>query len=101
MFSLRSSTAKQHADEAIDKTRSPYGKFQEQGDYLHHHHDGMLTFSKRAKEYSGEQLAKAEMRRVIAAPVAEFDWVYAQAHEPKQGRIVFVHDLCTWIATST
>ncbi|OAK97485.1 cytochrome P450 [Phaeosphaeriaceae sp. SRC1lsM3a] len=59
-------------------------------DNLGSHHYGMLTFLKGSKGCTGERFAKAEMRRVIAALVAEFEWSSAQAHEPEQTGIVVV-----------
>lgn len=83
------------ADESIELVSSPHGRFQERGDSLRDHRYGMLTFLKGAKGCTGEQFAKAELRRVIAAMVAEFEWVCAQANEPEQTGIVVVSDLCT------
>lgn len=57
---------------------------------LQHHPYGMLTFLKGPKGCTGEQFARAEMRRVIAALVAEFVWTPAQIHEPEQNGIVVV-----------
>lgn len=51
---------------------------------------GMLTFLKGPKGCTGERFAKAEMRRVVAALVAGFEWTPAQEHEPEQVGIVVV-----------
>lgn len=50
----------------------------------------MLTFLKGPKGCTGERFAKAEMRRVVAALVAAFEWTPAQEHEPEQLGIVVV-----------
>ncbi|KAK2060002.1 cytochrome P450 [Colletotrichum caudatum] len=58
------------------------------------HRYGMLTFLKGPKGCTGERFAKAEMRRVVAALVASFQWTPAQAHEPEQVGIVVVSRRC-------
>jgi cytochrome P450 len=90
----------EHADEdrvkfLAGETCSPHGKLNEHGGSLGNHQYGMLTFLKGPKGCTGERFAKAEMRRVIAALVAEFEWTSAQAHEPEQTGIVVVsYALC-------
>jgi cytochrome P450 len=81
-----------------EETHSPYGKLNEHGGSLGNHHYGMLTFLKGPKGCTGERFAKAEMRRVIAALVAEFEWTSAQAHEPEQTGIVVVGRECFSLA---
>lgn len=85
----------QSAAIAAEKTttvegRLRFGNLNEHGGSLGSHHYGMLTFLKGSKGCTGERFAKAEMRRVIAALVAEFEWSSAQAHEPEQTGIVVV-----------
>lgn len=71
-------------------TQSPLGRLNEHGGSIGSHQYGMLTFLKGPKGCTGERFAKAEMRRAIAALVAEFEWTSAQAHEPEQTGIVVV-----------
>jgi cytochrome P450 len=71
-------------------TCSPHGTLNKHGGSLGNHQYGMLTFLKGPKGCTGERFAKAEMRRVIAALVAEFEWTSAQAHAPEQTGIVVV-----------
>ena len=67
---------------------SPYGILNEHGGAGNHY--GMLTFLKGPKGCTGERFAKAELRRVIAALVANFEWTLEQNHVPEQVGIVVV-----------
>lgn len=69
-------------------SRSPHGTMNEHGGAANHY--GMLTFLKGPKGCTGERFAKAELRRVIAALVANFEWTLAQSHVPEQVGIVVV-----------
>lgn len=70
--------------------QSLLGRLNEHGDSVGSQQYGMLTFLKGPKGCTGERFAKAEMRRVIAALVVEFEWTSAQTHEPEQTGIVVV-----------
>lgn len=67
---------------------SPFGTLNEHGGASNHY--GMLTFLKGPKGCTGERFAKAELRRVIAALVAGFEWTCEQEHVPEQVGIVVV-----------
>jgi cytochrome P450 len=67
---------------------SPYGTLNEHGGASNHY--GMLTFLKGPKGCTGERFAKAELRRIIAALVANFEWTIEQDHVPEQVGIVVV-----------
>ncbi|KAK2049523.1 cytochrome P450 [Colletotrichum somersetense] len=69
---------------------SLHGTLNEHGGTAGGHRYGMLAFLKGPKGCTGELLAKAEMRRVVAALVAWFQWTPAQTHEPEQAGIVVV-----------
>ncbi|TLD19200.1 hypothetical protein PspLS_09805 [Pyricularia sp. CBS 133598] len=73
-----------------EPVRSPHGTFDEHGGTACGHQYGILTFLKGPKGCTGERFAKAEMRRVVAALVAGFQWMPEQAHEPEQVGIVVV-----------
>jgi cytochrome P450 len=67
---------------------SPAGTLNEHGGAANFY--GMLTFLKGPKGCTGERFAKAELRRVIAALVANFEWELEQSHQPEQVGIVVV-----------
>ena len=67
---------------------SPHGTLNEHGGAANHY--GMLTFLKGPKGCTGERFAKAELRRVVASLVANFDWTIEQEHVPEQVGIVVV-----------
>lgn len=69
-------------------TASPFGTLNEHGGAANHY--GMLTFLKGPKGCTGERFAKAELRRVVAALVANFEWTLEQHHHPEQVGIVVV-----------
>lgn len=71
-----------------DDSPSPHGTINEHGGAANHY--GMLTFLKGPKGCTGERFAKAELRRVIAALVANFEWTLEQSHVPEQVGIVVV-----------
>ncbi|KAK2033166.1 cytochrome P450 [Colletotrichum zoysiae] len=71
-----------------EHVRSPHGTLNEHGGAAGGHRYGMLAFLTGPKGCTGERFAKAEMRRVVAALVAWFQWTPAQAHEPEQVGIV-------------
>lgn len=67
---------------------SPFGTLNEHGGAANHY--GMLTFLKGPKGCTGERFAKAELRRVVAALIANFEWSLEQHHHPEQVGIVVV-----------
>lgn len=67
---------------------SPFGTLNEHGGAANHY--GMLTFLKGPKGCTGERFAKAELRRVVAALIANFEWSLEQHHQPEQVGIVVV-----------
>jgi cytochrome P450 len=69
-------------------TKSPVGTLNEHGGAANFY--GMLTFLKGPKGCTGERFAKAELRRVVAALVANFEWELEQTHQPEQVGIVVV-----------
>ncbi|ETN39688.1 uncharacterized protein HMPREF1541_05914 [Cyphellophora europaea CBS 101466] len=73
---------------AADDASPPFGTLNEHGGAANHY--GMLTFLKGPKGCTGERFAKAELRRVIASLVANFEWTLEQSHRPEQVGIVVV-----------
>ncbi|EFQ35873.1 hypothetical protein CGRA01v4_13995 [Colletotrichum graminicola] len=62
--------------------RSPHVTLNDNGGTVKGHRYDRLTFLKGPKGCTSERFAKGEMRRVVAALVAGFQWTLAQAHEP-------------------